>query len=101
MPTLAHDETKVRPWMHQPKNIKHNIYVSHSCARPNASVIYAHTLFTGVPDVRRLLQPTGSADVSSRVRRALYYPHVVAGSYNQIQCHAMLTNSGLSTFTLI
>ena len=39
--------------------------------RPNASPIYAHTWFPGVPDVRRLLQPTGSSAVTSRVRRAL------------------------------
>ena len=71
LPTLAHDETKVRPWLHQTKHIKHNRYLSHGCARPNASVIYEHTWFSGVPDVRRLLQPTGSAAVSSRVRWAL------------------------------
>ena len=71
MPTLAHDETKVRPWMHQPKNIKHNRYLSHGRARPNAGGIYAHTWFPGVPDVRRLLQPTGSSAEGSRVRQAL------------------------------
>ena len=69
LPTLAHDETKMRPWMHQTKDIKHNRYLSHGRARPNAGAIYAHTWFSGAPDVRRLPQPTGSAAEGSRVRQ--------------------------------
>ena len=43
LPTLAHDATMVRLWMHQPKNIKHDRYLSHGRARPNARGINAHT----------------------------------------------------------
>ena len=71
MPTQAHGETKMRPWMHHTKHIKHNRYLPHGRARPNAGAIVAHTWFSGAPDVRRLPQPTGSAAESSRVRQAL------------------------------
>ena len=60
--TLAHDETKVRLWMHRPENIKHNIYFSHGRARPNAGGC--------APDVRHLPQPTASAAGGARVRQA-------------------------------
>ena len=69
----------VRLWMHQPKNIKHDRYLSHGRARPKARGIYAHTWYPGAPDVRRLPQPTGSA--IGRLRLAAHVgsvqePHV-------------------------
>ena len=61
--------------MHQPKNIKHDIYLSHGRARPNTRGIYAHTWFPGAPDVRHQPQPTDSAAGGARVRQALYVKH--------------------------
>ena len=53
------------------KYYKHNIYLSHGRARPNARGIYVHTWFPDAPDVRRQLQPTDSAAGGARVRQAL------------------------------
>ena len=53
------------------KQIKHDRYLSHGRARPNARRIYAHTWFPGAPDVGRLPQSTGSAAGGARLRQAL------------------------------
>ena len=53
------------------KNIKHDRYLSHGRARPNARGMYAHTWFPGARDVRRQPQPTDSAARGARVRQAL------------------------------
>ncbi len=59
LPTLAHDATKVRLWMHQPKNDR---YLSHGRVRPNARGIYAHTSSPGSATGRlRLAAHVGSA----------------------------------------
>ena len=66
----------VRLWMHQPKHIKHDRYVSHGRAPPNARGINAHTWLPGAPDVRRQPQLTAdSADGGVRVRQALSLAH--------------------------
>ena len=70
-----------QPWcafgctVHQPKHIKHDRYLSHGRARPNARGINAHTWLPGAPDVRRQPQPIDSAAGGARVRQALDRPH--------------------------
>ena len=69
--TLEHDATMVRLWMHQPKNIKHDRYISHGRRGQTRAEFMSARRSWALTELRRQTQPAGIAAVGVGVMQAL------------------------------